>query len=58
MDTSWHLSIGGVSFLIDPRLAGSEIDGYSWFNEQWHVVKPIQVEEIPEFNYVLISQSS
>ena len=57
MDTSWLITINGTSFLIDPWLTGSEVDGFSWFNEQWHIVDPVKPEELPEFDYVLLSQS-
>jgi L-ascorbate metabolism protein UlaG (beta-lactamase superfamily) len=36
MDNTWWVNWGGTSLLLDPWLIGSEVDGFSWFNEQWH----------------------
>lgn len=57
MDTSWWISWGGTSFIVDPWLIGSEIDGGSWFNEQWHVTEPVAIEDIPAYDFILITQS-
>lgn len=57
LDTSWLLEFNDTSFLIDPWLVGSEVDGFSWFNEQWHIMEPVSPEMLPDYDYVLISQS-
>ncbi|MEQ9300022.1 MAG: MBL fold metallo-hydrolase [Cyclobacteriaceae bacterium] len=57
MDTSWWISWGGTSFIVDPWLIGSEIDGGSWFNEQWHVTEPVAINDIPVYDFILITQS-
>ncbi len=57
MDSSWHIVHGGSSFILDPWLTGSEIDGFSWLNEQWHVVDPVPPSEVPACDIILISQS-
>lgn len=57
MDSSWALSWAGTTILIDPWLIGSEVDGFSWFNEQWHVTAPVPVDSIGEYQAILISQA-
>lgn len=57
MDSSWVLSWAGTTILIDPWLIGSEVDGFSWFNEQWHVTAPVPVDMIGEYQAILISQA-
>ena len=57
MDSSWALSWAGTTILIDPWLIGSEVDGFSWFNEQWHVTSPVLVDSIGEYQAILISQA-
>ena len=57
MDTSWWISWGGTSFIVDPWLIGSEIDGGSWFNEQWHVTEPVAIPDLPVYDFILITQS-
>lgn len=56
MDNSWHIQWDEESFLIDPWLSGTEVDGFKWFNEQWHATAPISYEEVPPFKLVIISQ--
>ena len=56
MDNSWQLRWDGVSLLLDPWLIGSEIDGYSWFNEQWHVTPPVSIAETGPVDVVIVSQ--
>lgn len=56
MDNSWWLNINGARVLIDPWLVGAEIDFFSWFNKQWHKTKPVALEEVPEYDFVLITQ--
>lgn len=57
MDTSWWISWNDSSFIVDPWLIGSEIDGGSWFNEQWHVTEPVAIQDIPPYDFILITQS-
>lgn len=57
MDSSWALSWAGTTLLIDPWLIGSEVDGFSWFNEQWHVTALVPVDSIGEYQAILISQA-
>lgn len=56
MDTSWHIQWGQDAFLLDPWLIGSEIDGFSWFNEQWHKTPPVAIDLIPPYSSIIISQ--
>lgn len=56
MDNSWHIRMGGLSLLVDPWLHGTEVDYFSWFNTQWHRTAPIPYEELPEYDWVLITQ--
>ena len=56
MDTSLFLEIGGFKVLIDPWLEGTEVDFFSWFNTQWHRTAPLSIEELPEYDAVLITQ--
>jgi hypothetical protein len=56
MDSSWWMEMNGVSFLIDPWLIGSEIDGFRWLNEQWHTTPPIEINNIPNYDFILITQ--
>ncbi len=57
MDTSWWIKWGDTRFIVDPWLIGSEIDGGSWFNEQWHITEPVAIQDIPEYDFILITQS-
>lgn len=57
MDSSWYISMGEVRFLLDPWLTGSEIDGFSWLNEQWHTTPPVDITDIPPYNFIVITQS-
>lgn len=56
MDTSWQLQWGQTILLIDPWLQGSEIDGFAWFNEQWHTVPPISIDLLGVYHAIVISQ--
>jgi L-ascorbate metabolism protein UlaG (beta-lactamase superfamily) len=55
-DSSWKITINGQRFLLDPWLIGSEIDGFSWFNEQWHRTPPVGLADIGEVDFVVVSQ--
>jgi L-ascorbate metabolism protein UlaG (beta-lactamase superfamily) len=57
LDTSWIFTLGSIRILVDPWLIGSEIDGFSWFNEQWHSKEPVQPAELGTVDFILISQS-
>jgi hypothetical protein len=37
-------------------LIESEVDGFSWFNEQWHTHDPVSIDALPAYNFILISQ--
>ena len=56
MDNSWHINFAGKSFLIDPWLKGVEIDFFSWFNTQWHRTPPIAIADVPDYDFVIITQ--
>lgn len=56
MDNSWWLRWNDDALLLDPWLEGSEVDGFSWFNEQWHATPPVHLEAVPGYAHVLVSQ--
>ena len=56
MDTSWALTWDETSILIDPWLVGSEIDGFGWFNEQWHATAPVAIRDLGNYSSILVSQ--
>jgi hypothetical protein len=56
MDTSWQISWGQTNLLIDPWLLGTEVDGFTWFNEQWHTTAPVSVTTLENYQGILISQ--
>ena len=57
MDSSWHITAGATSFIMDPWLVGSEVDGFTWLNEQWHIVDPVKIDDLPEYEFIVITQS-
>ena len=57
LDSSWHIEFEEEKFIIDPWLIGSEIDGSKWLNQQWHIKEPVKVKDIPNYNFLLISQN-
>ena len=57
LDSSWHIEYGKNSFVVDPWLIGSEIDGFKWLNEQWHIKEPVKISDLSEFQFLLISQN-
>lgn len=57
MDTSWSLHWGEAKLLIDPWLVGPEVDGFRWFNEQYHAEDPVAIDQLPEYEAILVSQS-
>jgi hypothetical protein len=56
-DSSWWINWGNTAFIIDPWLIGSEIDGFAWLNEQWHSTAPIEISKLPDYQFIIISQS-
>lgn len=56
MDNSWWLRWNDDALLLDPWLVDSEVDGFIWFNEQWHVTPPVPVDAVPAYEHVLVSQ--
>lgn len=56
MDNSWLAQIGPAKFLLDPWLVGSEVDGFRWFNEQWHATPPLPLHELGSYDAILVSQ--
>jgi hypothetical protein len=56
MDSSWQITWAGQSLLIDPWLIGAETDFSRYFNKQWHVTPPAQIDSLEHFDAVLISQ--
>lgn len=55
MDSSWLITWDGVSFVIDPWLIGSEVDGFKWLNEQWHLTEPLDIAKLPAYDAIIIS---
>lgn len=56
LDSSWYFKYEGLCFLLDPWLLGSEIDGFRWFSEQWHIQEPLALSDIPDYQFIVISQ--
>jgi hypothetical protein len=56
MDNSWLIKINNLSILIDPWFTGAEIDYFKWFNMQWHRHTPIALEEVPHYDWIIITQ--
>ena len=57
LDSSWHIKFDSGNFIIDPGLIGAEIDGFKWLNQQWHIKEPVKVENLPSYDFILISQN-
>lgn len=57
LDSSWHIEYDSTKFIVDPWLIGSEIDGFKWLNEQWHIKEPIKISDLQNFEFLLISQN-
>ncbi|MCA6074985.1 MBL fold metallo-hydrolase [Fulvivirga sedimenti] len=57
MDTSWWIKWDDTVLILDPWLIGSEVDGFSWFNEQWHATPPVPIGEIGNYDAIIVSQS-
>ena len=45
LDSSWYVEYGKSNFIVDPWLIGSEIDGFKWLNEQWHIKEPVKISD-------------
>ena len=56
MDNSFILEIGDWKILVDPWLEGTEVDYFGWFNTQWHRTPPMPIEQVPDYDTVLITQ--
>ena len=56
MDNSWLLTMDTCRLLIDPWLMGVEVDFFPWFNTQWHKTPPVAIDQVPEYDAVLITQ--
>jgi hypothetical protein len=56
MDSSWQFWWQGMSVVIDPWLIGSEVDIFSWLNEQWHITDPVPASEVGVADLMIISQ--
>lgn len=57
LDSSWLIDFNSKSFIVDPWLVGSEIDGFKWLNEAWHIKDPVKVNDLPDFKFLMISQN-
>lgn len=57
MDSSWQITMEKERFLLDPWLIGSEVDGFSWLNEQWHTTPSVNIADIAPFSFIVITQS-
>jgi L-ascorbate metabolism protein UlaG (beta-lactamase superfamily) len=56
LDASWVLTLGGARLLVDPWLVGSEVDGFAWFSEQWHVGACLAPEDLGDIDAVVLTQ--
>lgn len=54
-DSSWLLKFGESTLLIDPWLEGVQVDGYTWFSAQEHVMPCISVGMLPPLTAILVS---
>lgn len=57
MDNTWLMHWNDCRLLIDPWLIGSEIDGAKWFNEQWHATAPVALDQLPDYDGIVVTQS-
>ncbi len=56
MDNCWCIDFEDKTLLIDPWLKGAEVDYFSWFNKQWLRTTPVSPEDVPAYDYVVITQ--
>ena len=56
MDNTWLIGSGDTRLLVDPWLAGEQIDGAGWFSAQRHKTAPVCLSEVPRYDAVLITQ--
>ncbi|XP_054824945.1 uncharacterized protein LOC129322651 [Prosopis cineraria] len=55
---SWVWNVGGVNILVDPILVGNLDFGIPWlYDAAKKVLKKFQLSDLPEINYLLITQS-
>ncbi len=57
MDSTWQVQWDQTSLIIDPWLLGTEVEGWPWFNEQWHATPPMSIEDIGHYDGIIVSQS-
>jgi hypothetical protein len=57
LDSSWLIDFDSKSFVVDPWLIGSEIDGFKWLNEAWHIKDPVKIKDLPDFKFLMVSQN-
>lgn len=55
-DTTWKIALADQTLLLDPWLTGTEIDGFAWFNEQWHATPPVPIEDLGNIDHIVVSQ--
>ncbi len=55
-DTSWWLSWGGTSLVIDPWLNGPQVDGFRWFSEQQHVQPVVGAGAVQRPDAIVLTQ--
>jgi len=56
MDSTWLIVLDGIKILVDPWLIGTETDGFKWLNRQWHVESVLAIDQLPQFDVILITQ--
>ena len=57
MDSSWWIQWDEMKLILDPWLTGSEVEGFSWFSEQWHSTPPLPIADLEDYDAILVSQS-
>lgn len=56
LDATWLLADGGSGLLVDPWLVGSEVDGFGWFNEQWHATPAVSPGAVDGYDAIVVTQ--
>lgn len=56
LDATWLLRDAGTGLLVDPWLVGSEVDGFGWFNEQWHATPAVQPDAVDGYDAIVVTQ--
>lgn len=54
-DCSWLWEINGLQFMVDPWFTPSQIDGHRLFSEQFHQTPQPLVSNLPQADYLFIS---